>query len=164
MSALNPLFQNLNHPVPDVLNQLSEVQQQEVFGWVEQLITDQNEGVDELYNAISSIVKFIPNFMVIPLMVEQIHPRIAAGVCVKMGVEKATSYANDLPIEYLSNVMHYLSNQMAADILASMKRYSAEKLLHYEQEHYNNQLQTLLPYLTESLREVLTKAGKKSMF
>jgi len=43
------------------------------------------EGFNELYQAISMIVKYIPHFVVIPLMVEHIKPQIAAGVCLKNG-------------------------------------------------------------------------------
>uniref|UniRef100_Q3ATM8 Uncharacterized protein n=1 Tax=Chlorobium chlorochromatii (strain CaD3) TaxID=340177 RepID=Q3ATM8_CHLCH len=153
----NPNPSPLSHAMPEAIRQLPAEAQQEVLAWVEKLLATQNEGVDELYNAISSIVKFIPNFMVIPLMVEQIHPRIAAGVCVKMGVEKATGYANDLPVEYLSSVTHHLPNPMVGEILTAMKRYAAEKLITYEIEHHRTDLQALMPSVSESHQALITK-------
>ena len=79
MSELDKLLTGSDLAVPEVLYQLPHHQQQEVISWVRNLVSHNTEGLDDLYNAISMIVKYIPHFMVIPLMVEHIRPRIAAG-------------------------------------------------------------------------------------
>jgi len=136
MSELNELLALSPMPVPEALQQLQPHQKLEVVSWAKNLVSHNTEGIDDLYNAISKIVKFIPNFMVIPLMVEHIRPRIAAGVCIKMGVDQATGYANDLPLEYFSEVSHHLDVVMMARILEKMKKYQAEKFIQYELMHH----------------------------
>ncbi len=132
MSELNELLALSPMPVPEALHQLPNHQKQEVVSWAQNLVSHHTDGLDDLYNAIAMIVKFIPNFMVIPLMVEHIRPRIAAGVCIKMGVDQATGYANDLPLEYFSEVSHHLDVVTMARILEKMKKQQAEKFIQYE--------------------------------
>ncbi len=126
MSELDELLAWSKAPVPEVLQQLQPQQQQEVHSWAKNLVDRETEGLDDLYNAIAMIVKYIPNFMVIPLMVEHIRPRIAAQVCIKMGIDQSTGYANDLPLEYFSKVSSHLDEKMMAQILTKMKRSQVE--------------------------------------
>ncbi|MEI7934429.1 MAG: hypothetical protein WCH30_05165 [Chlorobiaceae bacterium] len=147
MSELEELLALSPMPVPEVLHQLPHHQKQEVVLWAKNLVSHNTEGLDDLYNAISMIVKFIPNFMVIPLMVEHIRPRIAAGVCIKMGVDQATGYANDLPLEYFSEVSHHLDVEMMARILEKMKKSQAEKFIQYELKHHQTRMLDIAPHL-----------------
>ena len=134
-------------PVPEALQQLQPHQKLEVISWAKKLVSHNTEGLDDLYNAISMIVKFIPNFVVIPLMVEHIRPRIAAGVCIKMGVDQATGYANDLPLKYFSEVSHHLDVVMMASILKKMKKYQSEKFIQYELKHHQARMLDIAPHL-----------------
>ena len=129
MSELDELLAWSKAPAPEVLLQLQPQQQQEVVTWAKNLVDRETEGLDDLYNAIAMIVKYIPNFMVIPLMVEHIRPRIAAEVCIKMGIDQSTGYANDLPLEYFSKVSSHLDEKMMAQILTKMKRSQVEKFI-----------------------------------
>ncbi|MEI8102013.1 MAG: hypothetical protein WCG61_00625 [Chlorobium sp.] len=129
MSELDELLAWSKEPVPEALLQLQPQQKQEVVTWAKNLVDRETEGLDDLYNAIAMIVKYIPNFMVIPLMVEHIRPRIAAEVCIKMGIDQATGYANDLPLEYFSKISAHLDEKMMAQILAKMKRSQVEKFI-----------------------------------
>jgi hypothetical protein len=132
MNTLDHSLAWANIPVPEALLELTEEQQHAVASYARALVEVKTEGFEELYQAISMIVKYIPSFIVIPLMVEHIRPQIAAGVCRKMGVEQATHYANDLPLEYFSEVSLHIDDQMMAQILEKMKRHQAEKVIEHE--------------------------------
>ncbi len=157
MSELEKLLAWSNLPVPEVLHQLPLVQQQEVILWAKTVVNHNTEGLDDLYNAISMIVKYIPHFMVIPLMVEHIRPQIAAGVCIKMGVEQATGYANDLPLEYFSNVSKHLDATMMAEILQKMRKQSAERFIHHELKYHQSRVLDIAQHLDRRLLEIVAK-------
>ena len=157
MSELDKLLTGSDLAVPEVLYQLPHHQQQEVISWVRNLVSHNTEGLDDLYNAISMIVKYIPHFMVIPLMVEHIRPRIAAGVCIKMGVEQATGYANDLPLEYFSEVSKYLDATTMAQILEKMKKHNVEKFITYELPHHLTRVLDIAEHLDQKMLEMVAK-------
>jgi hypothetical protein len=157
MSELDELVALSDITVPDVLHQLPHQQQQEVASWVKNLVSHNTEGLDDLYNAISMIVKYIPHFMVIPLMVEHIRPRIAAGVCIKMGVDQATGYANDLPLEYFSKVSKHLDAMMMAQILEKMKKNTVEKFIHYELKHHQTRVLDIAEHLNQHILKIVAK-------
>jgi hypothetical protein len=157
MSELEKLLAWSEMPVPEVLHQLPHQEQQEVAAWAKNLVSNKTEGLDDLYNAISMIVKYIPNFMVIPLMVAHIRPRIAAEVCIKMGVDQATGYANDLPLEYFSAVSKHLDTMMMAQILEKMKKNTAEKFIHYELQHYQSRILDIAEHLDRRILEIVAK-------
>ncbi|WP_232319834.1 hypothetical protein [Prosthecochloris sp. HL-130-GSB] len=123
-------------PLPDVFDELEPSQRQQLALYIQQLVDEKTDGLDELYQAIAMIVKYIPHFVVVPLMVEHIRPRIAAGVCRNMGVDQATGYANDLPVDYFSEVSKHLDHQLMADIVGKMKKHPAERFIHYELQHH----------------------------
>jgi hypothetical protein len=157
MIVLEELLIGSDLAIPEVLHQLPHHQQQEVICWVRNLVIHKTEGLDDLFNAISIIVKYIPHFMVIPLMVEHIRPRIAAGVCIKMGVDQATGYANDLPLEYFSEVSKYLDAKMMAQILEKMKKQTVEKFIHFELQHHQSRILDMAEHLDRRILEIVAK-------
>jgi hypothetical protein len=157
MNELEKLLAWSDLPVPEVLHQLPHNQQQEIASWAKNLVSHNTDGLDDLFNAISMIVKYIPHFMVIPLMVEHIRPRIAAGVCIKMGVEQATGYANDLPLEYFSEVSKHLDAMTMAQILEKMKKHPVEKFIHYELQHYQTRVLDIAEHLDQRMLKIVAK-------
>jgi len=157
MSELEELLALSDMPVPQVLHQLPPHQKLEVISWAKDLVSQKTEGLDDLYNAISMIVKYIPHFMVIPLMVEHIRPKIAAEVCIKMGVDQATGYANDLPLEYFSEVSRHLDTVTMARILEKMKKHHAEKFIQYELQHHKNRILDIALHLNRYIRDIVAK-------
>jgi hypothetical protein len=157
MNELEELLAGSDMAMPEVLRQLPLHQQQEVVAWIKNVVSHNTEGLDDLYNAISMIVKYIPNFMVVPLMVEHIRPRIAAGVCIKMGVDQATGYANDLPLEYFSKVSKHLDAMMMAQILEKMKKNTVEKFIHYELKHHQTRVLDIAEHLDRRILEIVAK-------
>ncbi len=157
MSELEKLLAWSEMPVPEVLHQLPHQEQQEVAAWAKTIVNNKTEGLDDLYNAISMIVKYIPNFMVIPLMVEHIRPRIAAEVCIKMGIDQATGYANDLPLEYFSAVSKHLDAPMMAQILEKMRKHTVEKFIDYELKHHQTRVLDIAIHLDQRILEIVAK-------
>ena len=157
MSELDELLAWSKVPVPEALLQLQPQQQQEVVIWAKNLVDRETEGLDDLYNAIAMIVKYIPNFMVIPLMVEHIRPRIAAEVCIKMGLDQSTGYANDLPLEYFSKVSSHLDKKMMAQILTKMKRSQVEKFIIMALQQTPIHILDIASHLERPVLEIVTK-------
>jgi hypothetical protein len=144
-------------PVPESLKNLEAEKQAALADYAKALVAAKTDGLDELYQAIGMIVKYIPHFIVIPLMVEHIRPQIAAGVCLKMGVEQAVHYANDLPIEYFSEVSKHIGNEMMGSILEKMKRHHAEKVIKYELHHNQTHMLDIAAHLDKRMLEYVAR-------
>jgi len=144
-------------PVPITIQQMNEHQQEAIASWMREVVDTKTEGFEELYHAISMIVKYIPHFVVIPLMVEHIKPQIAAGVCLKMGVDQATSYANDLPPEYFTEVSRHIDAPMMAEILGKMKKHHAEKFIITELRHHLTRMLQIAEHLNDRMLEIVAK-------
>ncbi len=160
LSVMSPLQDTLDWtavPVPPALQELAPSQQQAVADFTREVIAEKTNGFEELYHAISMIVKYIPHFIVIPLMVEHIRPQIAAGVCRKMGIDQATHYANDLPIEYFSEVSRHLDHEMMAHIFEKMKRHHAEKVIQYELRNHLSHMLDIATFLDKRLLEFVAR-------
>lgn len=136
MSILEESLAWTGVPVPLTLKELGLDEQQAIAEYTRTVVDKKTDGLDDLYHAIGTIVRYIPHFIVIPLMVEHIRPQISAGVCNKMGVEQAVHYANDLPVDYFSEVSKHIDNETMARILEKMKRHHAEKVVQYELRHH----------------------------
>ncbi|KUL25725.1 hypothetical protein [Chlorobium limicola] len=157
MSQLHEALAWTEMPVPEELHHLTPDQQQHVVSYVKAVVNRKTDGFEELYHAIGMIVKYIPHFVVIPLMVEHIKPPIAAGVCRKMGVDQATGYANDLPLEYFSEVSRHIDAGMMAELLGKMKKHHAEKFIHYELQHHLTHILDIAEHLEKRMLEVVAK-------
>ena len=155
MNELETMVAWTNLPVPEVLGELSSVQQDQVLSWAKSVVSLKTEGFDELYQAISMIVKYIPHFVVIPLMVEHIRPQIAAGVCKKMNIDQATHYANDLPFDYFTEVAIYMESELMARILEKMKRHAAEKFIRSELERHLPNMLDIASHLNEKMLKTI---------
>jgi hypothetical protein len=157
MSELEKSLAWTNLPIPEVLHQLPFNQQEQVVSWAKELVSHKTEGFEELYMAIGMIVKYIPHFVVIPLMVEHIKPQIAAGVCGKMGVDQAVGYANDLPLDYFSEVSIHLDAEIMAQILEKMKKHNAEKFINNELKCHLNRMLDIASHLDKRMLEIVAK-------
>jgi hypothetical protein len=157
MSELEKSLAWTNLPVPEVLHQLPVGQQQLVVTWAKTLVNHKTDGFEELYTAIGMIVKYIPHFVVIPLMVEHIKPQIAAGVCSRMGVDQAVGYANDLPMDYFSEVSVHLEAGIMAQILEKMKKHHAEKFILNELKRHLTRMLDIAQHLDKRMLEIVAK-------
>lgn len=144
-------------PLPEALKNLKQEEQEVLTSYIKAVVDNKTDGFDELYHAIGSIVRFIPHFIVVPLMVEHIRPQISAGVCRTMGVDQAVNYANDLPLEYFSEVSRHLDNDLMARILEKMKRNQAEKVILFELLHHRSHMLGIAEHLDRRMLEFVAK-------
>jgi len=144
-------------PLPESLKNLAPETQEELADYVKDVVNNKTDGFDELYHAIGSIVRFIPHFIVIPLMVEHIRPQISAGVCRTMGVDQAVGYANDLPLEYFSEVSRHIDDELMARIFEKMKRNQAEKVILFELLHHRSHMLGIAEHLDGRLLQFVAK-------
>ncbi|HHE07350.1 MAG TPA: hypothetical protein ENL01_00170 [Chlorobaculum parvum] len=144
-------------PLPEPLKKLDPEAQEVLTSYVKEVVNNKTDGLEELYQAISSIVRFIPHFIVIPLMVEHIRPQISAGVCRTMGIEQAVGYANDLPLEYFSEVSRHLDDELMARIFEKMKRNQAEKVILFELLHHRSHMLGISEHLDRRMLEFVAK-------
>ncbi|NTW52200.1 MAG: hypothetical protein HGB22_06405 [Chlorobiaceae bacterium] len=157
MASLEESLSWTGTPLPDALQNLGQEQQDALVGYIQTVVTLKTDGLDELFEAISAIVKFIPHFIVIPLMVDNIRPQISAGVCKKMGVDQAVNYANDLPVEYFSQVSRHIDDEMMARILEKMKRHHAEKVIKFELLNNQHHMLDIAGHFEQRLLEFVAK-------
>lgn len=144
-------------PLPAALQGVPAESQQAVSDYLKAVVDLKTDGFDELYHAIGTIVRYIPHFIVIPLMVEHIRPQISAGVCRTMGVEQAIHYANDLPVEYFSEVSKHLDDRMMAEIIEKMKKHLAEKVIQHELKNHLDHMLGIAAHLDERMLAVVAR-------
>lgn len=150
--------------LPATIRELEAAHQEAILAWAKGVVATETEGLDELYGAISMIVKYIPNFMVVPLMVEHIRPRIAARVCIKMGVEQVTGYANDLPTDYFAEVSTHLEHPLLARILEKMKKSQVERYIQHALKHHPVYLFSVAGFLDRQLLTLIARNFSSSDF
>lgn len=157
MSTLEETLSWTGVPLPVALKSLGEDQNKAIADFTRAVVDLKTDGFDELYHAIGTIVRYIPHFIVIPLMVEHIRPQIAAGVCLSMGIEQSVHYANDLPSEYFSEVSRYLDHELMAKLLEKMKRHQAEKVIQYELRHHLSHMLDIAAHLDHRLLGIIAR-------
>lgn len=157
MATLEEKLSWTETPLPEALKNLKDDEQEALACYVTEVIGHKTDGFDELYHAIGSIVRFIPHFIVVPLMVEHIRPQISAGVCRTMGIDQAVNYANDLPLEYFSEGSRHLDNDLMARILEKMKRNQAEKVILFELLHHRSHMLGIAEHLDRRMLEFVVK-------
>lgn len=157
MSAIERTLAWTETPLPEPLKALDTEAQEALASYVKTVVDSKTEGFDELYHAIGSIVRFIPHFIVMPLMVDHIRPQISAGVCRTMGVDQAVSYANNLPLEYFSEVSRHLDDELMARICEKMKRNQAEKVILFELLHHRSHILDIAEHLEGRLLQFVAK-------
>lgn len=157
MKSLEETLAWTNLPVPEVLYELHPNQQQKIITYLKGLVSHKTDGLDDLYNAISKIVKYIPNIVVIPLMTEHIRPNIAAAVCERMSISQATGYANDLPADYFTEVAFHLEPEIMAQILDRMKRDRAEQYILNTLKTHPGFMLEIAQYLNDKMLKMMAQ-------
>jgi hypothetical protein len=74
-----------------------------------------------------------------------------------MGVDQATGYANDLPLEYFSAVSKHLDATMMAQILEKMKKNTVEKFIHYELKNYQSRVLDIATHVDRRILQIVAK-------
>ncbi len=157
MDDLKQLMTLTKSPLPSFIKSLSKEQQKELRQFVEQVVSTKTEGLQELYYTIGAVMKFIPNFVLIPLTLQYIKPTIAAGVCEKLNLDQAVSLANDLPPEYIGEIAMHTSSERSAKILEKLRPSHAEKCIKYEGENHPMKALEIGQHISPNLQKTSAK-------
>lgn len=76
---------------------------------------------------------------------------------IKMDIDHAAGYANELPIAHLSVFSKYLDIEMMARILEKMKRHSVEKFICHELKQCQTRVLDIAMHLNRDLLEIVVK-------
>lgn len=157
MDDLKQLMTFTKKPVPDFFKNLSKEEQRELREYVAHVVSTKNDGFEELYYTIGVVIKFIPNFVLVPLTLQYIKPAIAAGVCEKLKLDQAVGLANDLPPEYIGEIAMHTSSKRSAEILEKLRPSLAEKCIKYEGEHHPMKALEIGQFISPNLLKISAK-------
>lgn len=129
--TLNYLAELTGNSTPAFFNALSEKELTELESYVKSVIDRGEAGLDRLFESMSMMMKFIPNFILHAITPKYIEPSIAARITSKLTVKQALGVTTGLPIEYIGDTSAYLESQLAAEILSGIKKNRVEQILAY---------------------------------
>ena len=128
---LNYLAELTEVSTPAFFNTLPETELTELVAYVESVVSRGEAGLDRLFESMSMMMKFIPNFILHAITPKYIEPSIAARITSKLTVKQALGVTTGLPIEYIGDTSAYLDNHLAAEILSGIKKNRVEQILVY---------------------------------
>jgi len=128
---LNYLAELTETSTPSFFNELSEDNLNELKGYVDTVVSKGETGLDKLFESMSMMMKFIPNFILHAITPKYIEPSIAARITSKLTVKQSLGVTSGLPAEYIGDTAAYLDSQHAADILSGIKKNKIEPIIDY---------------------------------
>ncbi len=128
---LNTLAELTESSTPAFFNSLSEEHLTELEVYLEAVIQHREAGLAKLFESMSMMMKFVPNFILHAITPKYIEPSIAARITSKLTVKQALGVTSGLPIEYIGDTSAYLDSQLAAEIIAGIKKNRIEPLFEY---------------------------------
>lgn len=155
--ALVELMERTEEPTPEFIKKLPPDQLLDLRDYTRNVVSYATSGMDELFHTISLVIKFIPNFVLLPLITKFIKAPIAGGVCAKLSVKEAVNIGNSLPVEYLGEVALYVESEQAAMILEGLKPKLAEFCIIYEAEHHPVKALDIGQYVSDRILKVAAR-------
>jgi hypothetical protein len=128
---LNYLAELTETSTPSFFNKLSEENLKELRIYVDTVVNKDEAGLDKLFESMSMMMKFIPNFILHSITPKYIEPSIAARITNKLTVKQALGVTSGLPIEYIGDTAAYLDSRHAANILSGLKKNTIEIVAEY---------------------------------
>jgi hypothetical protein len=128
---LNYLAELTEASPPSFLNELSEDNLNQLKVYVDVVIRKNEAGLDKLFESMSMMMKFIPNFILHAITPKYIEPSIAARITSKLTIKQSLGVTSGLPFDYIGDTAAYLDSQHAADILSGIKKNKIEQIIAY---------------------------------
>jgi len=128
---LNYLAELTETSTPPFFNKLSEENLNELRTYVDTVVKKDEAGLDKLFESMSMMMKFIPNFILHSITPKYIEPAIAARITSKLTVKQSLGVTSGLPIEYIGDTAAFLDSKHAADILSGIKKNKIEQIITY---------------------------------
>lgn len=130
-TSLEFLIELTEAPTPTFFRELSEPQLDELRNYIECVVNRDQAGLDRLFESMSMMMKFIPNFILHSITPKYIEPSIAARITNKLTVKQALGVTTGLPIDYIGETAVYLESRHAAEILIGLKTSKIKQVIEY---------------------------------
>tara|TARA_R110001592_G_scaffold65203_2_gene200279 strand:+ start:3809 stop:4372 length:564 start_codon:yes stop_codon:yes gene_type:complete len=151
---LNYLAELTETSTPPFFDTLSEKELTELEVYVKSIVSKGEAGLDRLFESMSMMMKFIPNFILHAITPKYIEPSIAARITSKLTLKQALGVTTGLPIEYIGDTAAYLESQLAADILSGIKKNRAEQILAYLVNKHPLKTLDILEHVSKDLLKI----------
>lgn len=146
----------IDAPTPAFLNELPSEQLNELRHYVEAVVTRDEAGLDKLFESMSMMMKFIPNFILHSLTPKYTEPAIAARITAKLTVKQSLGVTGGLPSDYVGETSVYMKPQHAAEILQGLKKDKIKSIVAYMVEKHPLKALDIFEYLSEETRQLCT--------
>jgi hypothetical protein len=121
---------------PSFLHELSEHDVSQLKEYMVSIIDKNEAGLDKLFESMSMMMKFIPNFILHTITPKYIEPSIAARITSKLTLKQSVGVTAGLPVEYIGDTAAFLESQLAANILSGNRKSKIEKIITYMVDKY----------------------------
>ena len=156
-SNLDYLIELTEDSIPSFINTLSSNDVQELRDYIQSIVDRDEAGLDKLFESMSMMMKFIPNFILHSLTPKYIEPSIAARITNKLTVKQALGVTTGLPIEYIGETSAYMDSRHAAEILTGLKPKVLKPVIDYVFQHHPLKALDILEYVSDSVLSVAKK-------
>ncbi|MFV1873108.1 MAG: hypothetical protein ACMZ64_07295 [Oleiphilus sp.] len=129
--SLNHLAELTEAPLPLFMQTLPEENQAELAAFIDDVIDRREAGLDKLFESMSMMMKFVPNFILHSITPKYIAPSIAARIAQKLSTKQALGVTSGLPADYIGETAAYMEKHIAAEILSGIKKNKVEAVLSY---------------------------------
>ena len=151
---LNYLAELTETSTPTFFNTLSETELAELETYIKSVVSNGEAGLDRLFESMSMMMKFIPNFILHAITPKYIEPSIAARITSKLTIKQALGVTTGLPIVYIGDTSAYLESQLAAEILSGIKKNRVEQILAYLVSKHPLKTLDILEHVSEDFLKI----------
>ena len=151
---LNYLAELTEISPPAFFNKLPEEDLNELKEYVDAIVSKSETGLDKLFESMSMMMKFIPNFILHSITPKYIEPSIAARITSKLTVKQSLGVTSGLPVEYIGDTAAYLDSQYAANILSGIKKNKVEQLIDYLMNNHPLKALDIFEYVSADILRI----------
>lgn len=152
--SLNYLNELTENSTPSFFHKLSEEELIELTNYVVSVVEKDNAGLDSLFESMSMMMKFIPNFILHAITPKYIAPSIAARITSKLNLKQTLGVTSGLPIEYIGDTAAYLDNPLAAEILSGIKQNRIPQVFEYMVKNHPYKALDIFEHVSEDLLKI----------
>lgn len=135
--------------LPASIHSLSEDVLQDVVDYTREVVDIKTRGVDKAFEMTSVTIKFIPNFILFPLIKSYIEPPIAARIVKVLTTKQALDIASGLSEEYIAETAIFMDDKQAGEILASLRERLAIRVVRLAFDKKPIKLLDIFPHIKQ---------------
>jgi len=161
---LNYLAELTETSTPSFFNALSEENLNELKAYIDTVVNQDEAGLDKLFESMSMMMKYIPNFILHSITPKYIEPSIAARITSKLTVKQSLGITSGLPVEYIGDTAAFLDSQHAADILSSIKKNKIEQIIAYVVNNHPLKALDIFEHVSKDILKIAKPLIQSSTF